>query len=209
MIIFDKTSYKYTKIMIKQYIYIAIAVFLLAIFSTIGILIHQNTKLKAENKIKTKNIEVLNDSIKYFNTTDSLQAAKIGELNYTVDEFKKFRAADEQTINSLNLKLKNVKSITNIQTITETKFETKLVYRDSLKCFDWKDEFTSINGCVKDSTISVNYSNVERLSAVINTRYKHNFLFFHWGLKINDLYVKSMNKNTKISKIDYITVNNK
>lgn len=206
MIIFDKTSYKYTKVMIKQYIYIALAIFLLAIFSTIGILVKQNNKLRTENKIKTQNIEVLNDSIKYFNTTDSLHAAKVGELNYTLDEFKQFRANDEQTINSLKLKLKNVKSITNIQTITTTQFETKLIYKDSLKCFDWKDEFTSINGCVKDSTIAVNYSNVEKLSIVVNTKYKHNFLFFHWGLKINDLYVKSMNKNTKIGQIDFISI---
>lgn len=206
MIIFDKTNYIYTKIMIKQYIYIAVAIFLLATFSTIGILVKQNIKLKVENKVKTQNIEVLNDSIKYFNTTDSLHAAKIGELNYTVDEFKKFRAADEQTINSLNLKLKNVKSITNIQTITETKFETKLIYKDSLRCFDWKDEFTNVNGCVKDSSISVNYSNTEKLSIIINTTSKHNFLFFHWGLKINDLYVKSMNKNTKIGKVEFISI---
>ena len=175
-------------------------------------------KLKAENELKTKNIEVLNSNFKSYksayhtglktiNGKDSiiqLNAAKVQALTYTVDEYKQFRQSDLQTINELNLKIKNVQSITNIGTSTTSTVSTKIIYVDSTKCLQFQDQFTTISGCFKGDSINLFVENRDSLTTVVSKVPKHRFLWWNWGVKAIQLDIRSQNPNTKFSYLKYI-----
>ncbi|MEI7501987.1 MAG: DUF6549 family protein [Paludibacter sp.] len=200
--------------LLKNWKYVLLISFSIVIY----FLISANNKQESELNRKTQNIEVLNGNFSSykaaFNTglktsrgKDSiilLNAAKVQALAYTVDEFKHFRAVDVQTIKELNLKLKNVQSVTNIGISTTSTITTSIVYVDSTKCLHYKDEFTSVDGCFTGKTIQLTVQNRDSLTTVVSRIPKHRFLWWSWGTKAIQLDIRSQNPNTKFSYLKYI-----
>jgi len=191
---------------------------LILLFIIISALVDSNKKQKAEIDRKTKNIEVLNSNyvsyksayntgLKTIHGKDSiikLNAAKVQALSYSVDEFKQFRASDNQTINELNLKLKNVQSVTNIGTSTTSTISTKIQYVDSTKCLQFQDKFTTVSGCFKGDSINLLVENRDSLTTVVSRIPKCHFLWWSWGIKAIQLDIRAQNPNTKFSYLKYI-----
>jgi len=73
-------------------------------------------------------------------------------------------------------------------------------------CFNQSTQWQDISGCIKKGNISIKTTNRDSLFAVISTVSKHNFLFFHWGDKINSLDVVSKNPNTTITGLKYTII---
>lgn len=174
-----------------------------------------NEKLQQDLNRQTNNVEVLNtDFIRYRVTTrkqihgkDSviqLNAAKVQSLTYTVGEFERFRASDEETIKSLKLQLKNVQSVTNIGTQTNTTLPIKIQYVDSTKCLYYNDRFTTVSGCFKGDSINLSVENRDSLTTVVSRIPKHRFLWWTWGVKSIQLDIRAQNPNTKFTYLKYI-----
>ena len=200
------------KLAIKYWYIVAITV--LSIF--LYIFISSNAKLKQEVEQQTQNVEVLNSKIQTYqvkvntglktikgkDSIINLNVAKVQALTYTVSEYKKYEWQDAQTIQSLRTQLKYAQNASNISTQTIT--NTVTVLKDS--CFNQTSEWQDISGCIKKGTISIKSVNRDSLLAVISTKSKHNFLFFHWGEKITDLNVISKNPNTTITGLRFTVI---
>jgi len=173
---------------------------------------------KKENVRKDSNITVLNSTVvkykvalntglKKLNGKDSiisLNAAKIQSLTYTVDEFKRFQASDMQIINALNLKIKNVQSVTNVGTHTDQNIHTGSIQKDSTICFDFQDKWLTLSGCAGKKFTDISYHQKDSLSTVASRIPKHRFLWWTWGVKGIQLNIVSQNPNTEISYLKYI-----
>ena len=136
----------------------------------------------------------------------SLNAAKVGALTYTLDEYKSYSKMDAQTIADMKLKLKNVQSTSDIVTQTNQNIHTPTIIKDSTMCFDFKDAFIDLSGCASKKGTDIKYHSTDSIFTVIDVVSKHNFLFFHWGDKISGLSAISKNPNTDITGIKYTII---
>ena len=184
---------------------------------TIYLLSNDIKAKKAEINRKTSNIEVLNNDFTSYasnvkvvlnkkDTLIKLQAAKVGSLTYTLDEFKHYRAEDAQTIKSMGLKLKNVLSVANVSTNTSQNITTPTIKTDTTVCFNYKDSFVSIFGCVKNDSTALAYSGQDSLTIVPSVIPKHKFLWMTWGVKGVQLDVISKNPNTTFTYAKYVEI---
>lgn len=197
----------------KYWAYLSLAICVIIIYCMLGTIKRKNSEIAR----KTSNIEVLNANfnsykvaykigLKKLSGKDSiieLNAAKVGSLSYTVDEFKQFRDSDVQTIEALKLKLKNVISVTNIGTQTDQHITTPTIKTDSTTCFNYKDEFLTMNGCVEKDSADITYENTDKLTIIPSTVAKHHFLWWEWGVKGIQLDVLSHNPHTTFTYEKY------
>ena len=191
----------------KKYIYLGITAVLFLMSLALVISFDKIGKQEAEISRKTQNIEVLSGEITTSKTKSEQLMSKIGALTYTVDEYKRLKAKDAETIADMKIRLKNVSNSTRIQTITETKFVEKLITQpDSTICFDYSDKFNAFSGCLNKDSIFGKFSNREELFLVVHTKRTKKFLCWEYGRKITEISAKSENPETRISKIDYIIV---
>lgn len=106
-------------------------------------------------------------------------------LRLTVSELKQKNAKAVNLIYNLNIKLKNVSSVGVITTKIE--YRIKAVTKDSLihdsvaQCFEYKDAWTKIEGCVLNKRFDGNFSTVVPITIIGNIRY-NKALFFRWRL---------------------------
>ena len=193
-------------------------ILLITLTAVIYFIKSDNQKLQQELTRQTNNVEVLNVNFKSYKSAyntglktihgkDSiiqLNAAKVQALTYTVDEFKQFRASDVQTIRELNLKLKNVQSVTNIGTQTNSNIPIKIQYVDSTKCLYFNDEFTTVSGYFKGDSIDLLVENRDSLTTIVSRVPKYKFLWWSWGVKAIQLDIRAQNPNTKFTYLKYI-----
>ena len=184
---------------------------------TIYLLSNDIKAKKAEINRKTSNIEVLNSDFKSYkadvkvvlnnkDTLIKLQAANVGSLTYTLDEFKRYRAEDAQTIKLMGLKLKNVLSVANVSTQTSQNISTPTIKTDTTVCFNYKDSFVSIFGCVKNDSTALAYSGQDSLTIIPSVIPKHKFLWMTWGVKGVQLDVISKNPSTTFTYAKYVEI---
>ena len=197
----------------KYWSYIALA----GMAGVIYLLSNDIEAKKDEINRKTSNIEVLNNDFTSYaanvkvvlnkkDTLIKLQAAKVGSLTYTLDEFKRYRVEDAQTIKSMGLKLKNVLSVANVSTQTSQNITTPTIKTDTTMCFNYKDGFISIFGCVKNDSTALAYSGQDSLTIVPSVIPKHKFLWMTWGVKGVQLDVISKNPNTTFTYAKYVEI---
>lgn len=191
-----------------------IVIALFALFSLISSTKAQ--RLKKENKSLKSNIEVLNDSVRYYrivvNGTDSLNAASAKELQYTKRELEKYKAKDKKILGQMSKGAK-LESVQYINTYIRDTFKIELhdtILIDTTKTFKYNSEWTEINGCIYKGVIDMEVINKESL-IVTQSAEKKKFLFIRlpvWlaGYKNKRIDIMSKNPNTYIQSIEYIGI---
>lgn len=166
----------FNKSKIIQLLFVAVSVVLVSVY----ISIQQSTisKYKSENKRQKSNIEVLNQNISQFIVDDSLNAAKISSLNYTVSELKKYNKEHVDEIKKLKIRLKDVSSASSISTSRKDTIKVPLFIKDSSTiCFDYKSTYSDISGCIFGlDSVSINSDTRLDLSVFAYTSYSKKFL---------------------------------
>lgn len=207
-------------------IIIKIAIIAVAILALV-LAFHKIQKLKEENIRLLSNQEILlteKQSMmaksQTYKVSDSLNAAKVSELQFTLKEYKKYRAQDLQLIEQLKVKKSDLQKVINsqIQTINNLsaklndsiRVDTIVDKTDTLKCFDYKSKWTDVSGCIdlKRNSISLQIKNRESLKIVETVIYKR-FLGFLWKtnkIKNRQVDVVSENPNTTITNLDYVSI---
>lgn len=207
-------------------IIIKIVIIAIAILAPV-LTFHRIRELKKENIRLLGNQEILlteKQSImaksQIYKVSDSLSAAKASELQFTLKEYKKYRAQDLQLIEQLKVKKSDLQKVINSQIETIGYLSTKLNdsiridtisnMADTLKCFDYKSRWTDISGCVhlKRNSISLQIKNRESLKIVETVTYKR-FLGFLWKtskIKNRQVDIVSENPNTTITNLDYVNI---
>lgn len=208
------------KIIIKiAIIAVAILAFVLA-FHKIHKLKEENARLLSNQEILLTQKQAIMAESQAYRVSDSLNAAKVSELQFTLKEYKKYRAQDLQLIEQLKVKKSDLQKVIDSQTETINSLSAKLNdsiridtvtnVADTLKCFDYKSKWTDVSGCIdlKCDSINLQIKNRESLKIVETVVYKR-FLGFLWKtnkVKDRQVDVVSENPNTTITNLDYVSI---
>lgn len=175
-----------------------------------------NDRLLTNQEIlMTKNDFLLSESRKY-KLSDSLNAIQVNELKLTLDEYKKFKKKDLETIKKLKIDKNELQKVIDTQAETINKISTALcdtviMYRDSMvlvKAFSYKSKWTDVNGIIKKDSVQLKIKNREELT-VVETVERKRFLGFLWKtnkIKSKKVDVFSKNPNTTITEVSNISI---
>jgi len=155
----------------------------------------------------------LQEGITLFKTRDSLNAASVLRIKQERDEFKQYNAGLNQTVESLNIKLKRLQSAS--QTAVETKYEVKVQIKDSIvirdsvpeliKCLSYKDAWIDIEGCfgIDDTTFSPLIVSRDTIKQFVD-RVPRQFWFIKYGTKGIRQTIVTSNPYSKPVYTEYI-----
>lgn len=201
--------------------YVIITIVLLAIAAACTILRQHAliNKIKEECEVYRMNTEALMKDVTSYKVSDSLNAAKVSALKLTLDEYKKYRAADAAVINSLKVKHRDLQSVTTASmvtsgTITGIIHDSIYIPPDctvvkTIRCMNVSDKWFSLRGCEDEKgQFEGEYISRDSLIIVATVQYKR-FLNFLWKtnkVKNREVDIVSKNPHTKITGFEYIEI---
>lgn len=199
--------------------YLILAAIILAVAAAFWV---QHVKIKRLTEERDKyrsNTEILLQDVKTYQTKDSLNAIKVGNLELSLAEYKKYRADDLALIKTLQTKNRDLERVTTTQMETITKLRgtvrDSIVYLPGdtttivLKCVDISDPWFSLKGCTTpDGEFTGTFVNRDSILVAATVQYKR-FLGFLWKtkkIKNREIDVISRNPHTKIMGVEYIEI---
>lgn len=199
--------------------YLILAAIILAVAAAFWV---QHVKIKRLTEERDKyrsNTEILLQDVKTYQTKDSLNAIKVGNLELSLAEYKKYRADDLALIKTLQAKNRDLERVTTTQ--METINELRATVRDSivylpgdtvttvLRCVDIVEPYFELHGCATpDGQFTGTHINRDSLLIVETVQYKR-WLGFLWKtkkIKNREIDVISRNPHTKIMGVEYIEI---
>ena len=176
------------------------------------IMFKQNSIISQDRDLYKRNMNSALIECVEWKTKDSLSAAKNATLNLKISELERYRINDINQINQLKKKNEELNNLIKNSSKTEIKIITQLkdtvIYKDTVKYFNWNDNWTSVKGLIQKDTVDLNISNSDSLVISVATKYKR-FLGFLWKtkkIKDQNVYVVSKNPHTTITNIEYYGV---
>ena len=176
------------------------------------IMFKQNSIISQDRDLYKRNMNSALIECVEWKTKDSLSAAKNATLNLKISELERYRNDDINQINQLKKKNEELNNLIKNSSKTEIKIITQLkdtvIYKDTVKYFNWNDNWTSIKGLIQKDTVDLNINNSDSLVISVATKYKR-FLGFLWKtkkIKDQNVYVVSKNPHTTITNIEYYGV---
>lgn len=198
--------------------YLILAAIILAVAAAFWV---QHVKIKRLTEERDKyrsNTETLLQDVRTYQTKDSLNAAKVGNLELKLSEYKKYRADDAALIKSLQTKNRDLQRVTTAQ--METINELRANVRDSivylpgdtvttvLRCIEYSDKWVDFDGCIINNMFSGKIITRDSLLITESVQYKR-FLNFLWKtkrIKNREFDIVSKNPYTKITGFEVITI---
>jgi hypothetical protein len=174
--------------------------------------------LTADRDKYKANTETLLQDVKIYQTKDSLNAAKVGNLTLKVSEYEKYRADDAALIKTLQTRNRDLQRVTTTQ--LETINELRGTVRDSivylpgdtvttvLRCIEYSDKWVDFDGCIINNTFSGKIITRDSLLITETVQYKR-WLGFLWKtkkIKNRQIDVVSKNPATKILGVEFVTI---
>ncbi len=172
--------------------------------------------LKQERNRYERNTQSLLLDVAQYKTRDSLNAAKVGALELTIQEYERFRAADAKLIKTLKTKNRDLERMNNVQ--AETILNLKAIPRDTLFIRDsikipavavhTGDEWYDFDGILTEQEFTGTLAVRDSLTLVESVQYKR-FLGFLWKTKKvrnRQLDVLSKCPYTKIVNCEHIVI---
>lgn len=203
----------------KKYIIIAAIALAVAAFVTIWVQRSRINQLTGERDKYRSNTEILLQDVKTYQTKDSLNAIKVGNLELSLAEYKKYRADDLALIKTLQAKNRDLERVTTTQ--METINELRATVRDSvvylpgdtvttvLRCVDIVEPYFELHGCATpDGQFTGTHINQDSLLIAETVQYKR-FWGFLWKtkkIKNREIDVVSKNPATRILGVEFVTI---
>ena len=199
--------------------YLILAAIILAVAAAFWVQHVKIKRLTEERDRYRSNTEILLQDVKTYQTKDSLNAIKVGNLELSLAEYKKYRADDLALIKTLQTKNRELERVTTTQ--METINELRATVRDSvvyllgdtvttvLRCVDIVEPYFELHGCATpDGQFTGTHINRDSLLIVETVQYKR-WLGFLWKtkkIKNREIDVISRNPHTKIMGVEYIEI---
>lgn len=198
--------------------YLILAAIIMAVAVAFWVQQSRIKSLTAERDKYRSNTETLLQDVRTYQTKDSLNAAKVGNLELKLSEYKKYRADDAALIKSLQTKNRDLQRVTTAQ--METINELRANVRDSivylpgdtvttvLRCIEYSDKWVDFNGCIINNTFSGKIITRDSLLITETVQYKR-WLGFLWKtkkIKNRQIDVVSKNPATKILGVEFVTI---
>lgn len=175
-------------------------------------------RLTEERDRYRSNTEILLQDVRTYQTKDSLNAAKVGNLELKLSEYKKYRADDAALIKSLQTKNRDLQRVTTAQmkTINELRANVRdsIVYLPGdtvttvLRCIEYSDKWIDLDGCIINNTFSGKIITRDSLLITESVQYKR-WLGFLWKtkrIKNREFDIVSKKPNSKITGFEVITI---
>lgn len=191
------------------------------VLAVVAVVWTQHVRIKnltADRDKYKSNTETLLQDVKTYQTKDSLNAAKVGNLTLKVSEYEKYRADDLALIKTLQAKNRDLERVTTTQ--LETINELRGTVRDSivylpgdtvttvLRCIEYSDKWVDFDGCIINNTFSGKIITRDSLLITESVQYKR-WLGFLWKtkrIKNREFDIVSKNPNSKITGFEVITI---
>lgn len=199
--------------------YLILAAIILAVAAAFWVQHVKIKRLTEERDRYRSNTEILLQDVKTYQTKDSLNAIKVGNLELSLAEYKKYRADDLALIKTLRAKNRDLERVTTTQ--METINELRATVRDSvvylpgdtvttvLRCVDIVEPWFELHGCATpDGQFTGTHINRDSLLIVETVQYKR-FWGFLWKtnkVKNREIDVVSKNPATKILGVEFVTI---
>lgn len=198
--------------------YIILAAIIMAVAAAFWFQQKRINNLTVERDKYRSNTETLLQDVRTYQTKDSLNAAKVGNLELKLSEYKKYRADDAALIKSLQTKNRDLERVTTTQ--METINELRATVRDSvvylpgdtvttvLRCIEYSDKWVDFDGCIINNTFSGKIITRDSLLITETVQYKR-WLGFLWKtkrIKNREFDIVSKNPHTKITGFEVITI---
>lgn len=198
--------------------YLILAAIILAVAAAFWVQHVKIKRLTEERDRYRSNTEILLQDVKTYQTKDSLNAIKVGNLELSLAEYKKYRADDLALIKTLQTKNRDLERVTTTQ--METINELRATVRDSvvylpgdtvttvLRCIEYSDKWVDLDGCIINNTFSGKIITRDSLLIAETVQYKR-FLGFLWKtkkIKNREIDVVSKNPATKILGVEFVTI---
>lgn len=198
--------------------YIILAAIIMAVAAAFWVQQSRIKRLTDERDKYRSNTETLLQDVRTYKTKDNLNAAKVGNLELKLSEYKKYRADDAALIKSLQTKNRDLQRVTTAQ--METINELRANVRDSivylpgdtvttvLRCIEYSDKWVDIDGCIINNTFSGKIITRDSLLIAETVQYKR-WLGFLWKtkkIKNREIDVVSKNPATRILGVEFVTI---
>lgn len=174
------------------------------------------SRIKSERNRYKENTRTLLVDVNTYRVRDSLNAAKVGALELTIQEYKRFRAADAQLIKTLRTKNRDLTAVTTMQSQTIMKLSAiprdTVIIRDSVAisavAVHTGDAWYDFDGILADQEFTGTLAVRDSLLVAETVQYKR-FLGFLWKtkrIKNKQIDVVSKNPHTTIMGIEHIEI---
>ena len=199
--------------------YIILAAIIMAVAAAFWFQQKRINNLTEERDKYRSNTEILLQDVKTYQTKDSLNAIKVGDLELSLAEYKKYRADDLALIKTLQAKNRDLERVTTTQ--METINELRATVRDSivylpgdtvttvLRCIDIVEPWFEMHGCTTPAGVFTGtHINRDSLLIAETVQYKR-FWGFLWKtkkIKNREIDVVSKNPATKILGVEFVTI---
>lgn len=176
------------------------------------------SQLKHDRDTYKRNNAVLLNDVKYYRALDSLNAARVGVLELSIQDYERFMKEDADLINKLKRKNEELQNFSKIQaeTIIKIRAQVKdsLIYipgdtaYQSIPCVSFRDSWTNIEACVYNDTLIGDIQIRDSLILYETIIYKR-FLGLLWKtkkIKERSFNIVSKNPYTEIKGVEVVSI---
>lgn len=209
-----------TKNMKAKLIWLCVAV-AIALSTALSVAVSAYRRASREAERLSQNQTVLLSDIDRYKVADSLSAVQVMALRLSLSEYMSLYSDECETVRQLQSDVKGLQGVVNTQTqtIRDLKAQLKpvvvihdtvMAIVDTLQCFSYSDKWIDVNGCIEDSTVSLNVVSRDEILAVESLERKR-FLGIPlsikcFGYRSRHLDAVSLNPNTTIVNVTYKTI---
>ena len=188
---------------------------IIAVLSGITIsLLRSRQRLIEEKDSYKSNTEALMSEVRRIQADSSTMALDIKTLTMSLDEYKRFRAEDEEKIKKLGIRIKDLEATAKHNVEVDAPIDAEI--KDSvmiidtvpvfLKAVRMDTPYLKINGIIENDRLTGKINLPVTLNQAFWIEYKHKFLWWRWKVKAIHQTISSDNPYVEIKYSEYIKI---
>ena len=188
---------------------------IIAVLSGITIsLLRSRQRLIEEKDSYKSNTEALMSEVRRIQADSSTMALDIKTLTMSLDEYKRFRAEDEEKIKKLGIRIKDLEATAKhnveVDAPIDAEIKDSVMIRDTvpvfLKAVKMDTPYLKINGIIENDRLTGKINLPVTLNQAFWIEYKHKFLWWRWKVKAIQQTISSDNPYVEIKYSEYIKI---
>lgn len=188
---------------------------IIAVLSGITIsLLRSRQRLIEEKDSYKSNTEALMSEVRRIQADSSTMALDIKTLTMSLDEYKRFRAEDEEKIKKLGIRIKDLEATAKHNVEVDAPIDAEIkdseMIRDTvpvfLKAVRMDTPYLKINGIIENDRLTGKINLPVTLNQAFWIEYKHKFLWWRWKVKAIHQTISSDNPYVEIKYSEYIKI---
>ena len=188
---------------------------IIAVLSGITIsLLRSRQRLIEEKDSYKSNTEALMSEVRRIQADSSTMALDIKTLTMSLDEYKRFRAEDEEKIKKLGIRIKDLEAAAKhnveVDAPIDAEIKDSVIIKDTIpvfiKAIRMDTPFLKINGTIENDRLTGKINLPVTLNQAFWIEYKHKFLWWRWKVKAIHQTISSDNPYVEIKYSEYIKI---